>query len=173
MKETIRAQIERLRAMNAAGVQARYRELFGREPTSTACDHVIRRIAWKIQALADGDLSEKAILRASEIAPRAELKGQVRFKIARVTTEAEGGRGQPIDPRLPAPGTMLSRVYRGRTIAVKVLTDGFECGGQKYSSLSAAARAVTGTRWNGLVFFGVAKRGQAAKVQKGQFGRAA
>jgi hypothetical protein len=50
--------------------------------------------------------------------------------------------------------------YRGRTIEVKVLVDGFECDGVRYKSLSAVARAATGTRWNGLVSIGLAKRSE-------------
>jgi len=64
------------------------------------------------------------------------------------------------DRRLPMPGTVLTREYRGRTIAVTVLDEGFECEGKVYRSLSAVARAVTGTRWNGLLFFGLAGKGE-------------
>ena len=63
---------------------------------------------------------------------------------------------RPADPALP-PGALLTRVYKGRTIQVQVLADGFECGGQVHRSLSAAAQAITGARWNGRLFFGVAK----------------
>jgi hypothetical protein len=52
-------------------------------------------------------------------------------------------------------GTVLVRQYRGRDIEVRVLTDGFEWEGQVFKSLSAVAKAVTGTQWNGRVFFGV------------------
>ena len=56
------------------------------------------------------------------------------------------------------PGSTLTRVYQGRTLTVKVLGDGFEFENEHYSSLSAVARAATGTRWNGLLFFGVVER---------------
>ena len=62
------------------------------------------------------------------------------------------------DPRHPSPGTILSRQYHGREIRVVVLDDGFEHDGQHYGSLSALARAVTGARWNGRLFFGLTKR---------------
>src|SRR5713101_160231 len=70
---------------------------------------------------------------------------------------------KPIQPdlRRPRPGSVLSRTFRGQTIEVKVLEDGFEYQGQRYGSLSAVARAATGTRWNGLVFFGLGKREMA------------
>jgi hypothetical protein len=57
------------------------------------------------------------------------------------------------DARLPAPGSELRRQYRGRTVIVKVLIGGFEYDNRHYTSLSAVARAATGTRWNGWAFF--------------------
>jgi Protein of unknown function (DUF2924) len=62
------------------------------------------------------------------------------------------------DRRLPVAGTVLRRAYRERAVEVKVLAEGFEYEGQRYESLSAVARAITGTRWNGLLFFGLTKR---------------
>src|SRR5438034_806350 len=61
------------------------------------------------------------------------------------------------DPRLPSPGTVLTRPYRGRTIAVTVLESGFEYEGRRFDSLTAVAKAVTGSHWNGLEFFGLTK----------------
>lgn len=58
-----------------------------------------------------------------------------------------------LDPRLPPPGTYLEREYKGRRVIVKVLVDGFECDGEIYRSLSAIAQEVTGTKWNGFLFF--------------------
>jgi len=59
---------------------------------------------------------------------------------------------------LPKPGTLLSRRYAGREVVVKVLSEGFEYQTRNYRSLSAIARDVTGTRWNGLLFFGLTER---------------
>ena len=58
-------------------------------------------------------------------------------------------------------GSVLRRRYRERTVEVKVLAEGFEYEGHRYESLSAVARAITGTRWNGLLFFGLSKRRKA------------
>jgi hypothetical protein len=60
--------------------------------------------------------------------------------------------------RLPVAGTILTRSYENRRIAVTVPPDGFEYQSRRYRSLSAIAREVTGTRWNGLVFFGLKER---------------
>jgi Protein of unknown function (DUF2924) len=71
-------------------------------------------------------------------------------------------RGPVRDPRRPGVGTILQRRYQDRTIAVKILADGFEYDGKTYDSLSSIASSVTGTRWNGFSFFGLNK-----KVQRG------
>jgi hypothetical protein len=55
------------------------------------------------------------------------------------------------------PGSVLVKKYKGRTIIVNVLNAGFECGGQRFSSLTAIAKEITGTKWNGFAFFGLAK----------------
>jgi hypothetical protein len=62
------------------------------------------------------------------------------------------------DPRLPRPGTVLTRPYKGRTLAITVLEDGFEFDGRKYTSLTAIAKVVTGSHWNGMHFFGLRRR---------------
>jgi hypothetical protein len=72
-----------------------------------------------------------------------------------------GPAGPPKDYRLPGPGTLLTRRLGDRQIVVKVLADGFEYKARRYRSLSAIAREVTGTRWNGLLFFGLAERRDA------------
>jgi hypothetical protein len=66
------------------------------------------------------------------------------------------------DPRLPCPGTYLQRLYKGRTIQVLVQTDGFVYDGQLFASLSAVAKAVTGSHCNGFWFFGLTRRGGAS-----------
>ena len=65
------------------------------------------------------------------------------------------------DTRLPASGSLLTRRLHDRQIVVKVLAEGFEFESRHYRSLSAIAREVTGTRWNGLLFFGLAERRDA------------
>ncbi len=61
------------------------------------------------------------------------------------------------DPRVPMPGSVIVKAYRGRTILVRVLAAGFERDGRRFASLSAVAKDITGTKWNGLAFFGLAK----------------
>ena len=63
------------------------------------------------------------------------------------------------DPRLPPPGSVLARKYRGQTLQVRVLADGFEFEGAVYPSLSATAKAITGSHCNGFLFFRLAGKG--------------
>jgi Protein of unknown function (DUF2924) len=61
------------------------------------------------------------------------------------------------DSRVPMPGSVIVKEYHGRTILVRVLGEGFDYDGQRFSSLSAIAKSITGTKWNGMLFFGLDK----------------
>lgn len=73
---------------------------------------------------------------------------------------------KPRDPRLPEPGEVLVKKHKGVEHEVRVLDDGFEYQGERYSSLSKIARAITGTTWNGYLFFGLTRRKPAAKATR-------
>jgi DUF2924 family protein len=152
-------EIERLQQMRVPELQAKYRDVFGQECRSQHKQHLVRRIAWRLQALKYGDLSERARQRALAIANDADLRTQVPAS----WIQGERTDIKRKDRRLPITGTILSRRYRGKTVTVKVLKNGFEYAGQHYRSLSAIAREATGTRWNGLLFFGLATRGKGRK----------
>jgi hypothetical protein len=68
--------------------------------------------------------------------------------------------------RLPLPGTLLTRKWKGRTLLVEVLATGFRYENRHYSSLSAIAVAITGTRWNGLAFFGLTRTGDGERKER-------
>ena len=156
MEQAITDEMERLRRMPVQQLRARYREVYGESTSSSHRQHLVRRIAWRLQVLAQGDLSERAERRARELANDADLKTQVPRAWARDAGVSTARRRR--DRRLPVAGTILRRPYRERTVEVKVLAEGFEYAGQRYDSLSAVARAITGTRWNGLLFFGLTGR---------------
>src|SRR5213592_3850314 len=158
MQEEIGAGLDRLRDLPIKELRAKYCEVFGAPPKTTNKYHLVRRIAWQLQVAVAGDLPERALARAAEIADDGVLDG------ARQAVPKR--KRKRFDWRLPAPGTELSRVYRDRRILVQVVAGGFEYEGQRYRSLSAVARQVTGTRWNGLVFFGLAKRGETLRGKR-------
>ena len=166
MDRAVIAEIERLAKLSVAELKIHYTQVFGEAPQSTNKDFLFRRMAWRLQANAEGDLSDRARRRALEIADDADLRsgGLVAFHAQPGTNIVPViiDRSQPQrDWRLPEPGTLLTRRMTDRQIVVKVLNDGFEYESRRYRSLSAIAREVTGTRWNGLLFFGLAERRHA------------
>jgi hypothetical protein len=154
----IRQQLEELKRMTVGQLRQKHIEVFGEESRSNHKQFLIRRIAWRIQALAEGGLSERARRRAMEIANDADLRIRApkgAFKDRSAARDLTVGRKVPseVDPRLPVPGTLLVRRYKDRDVIVKVRSDGLEFEGKIYRSLSAIARTVTGTKWNGYIFF--------------------
>jgi hypothetical protein len=158
----VRAEVEALARMTPAQLRARHLELFG-EPTRTGNrQYLVKRLAWRVQSLAEGGLSDRAKRRAEELARDADLRTTLPKP-----PKAATGEGPTVTvrlpvkaadtghDRLPGPGTVLTRTYRGTRVTVTVLKDGFEHEGERYRSLSAVARKVTGTQWNGHVFFGL------------------
>jgi len=162
MDTAVLMEIENLRRASLAGLREKFREVFQEETQSRHREHLFRRIAWRLQALAEGDLSERARGRASQLAQDADLRmiaprDFFTMNGERVQTTPSGRSQRQTDSRLPLPGVVLSRKWKGRTILVEVLTKGFRYENRHYSSLSAIAVAVTGTRWNGLAFFGLTR----------------
>ncbi len=148
---TIREQIEDLREMKVFQLVERYREVWGKEPRCKNKTHLWRRIAWKIQEQKLGGLSKVAKRRLDELIAEIELP-------ANNTRTASGVLRKPRRPDDPAPGTVLVRKWRGQEIRVLVRDDGYECNGELFRSLTAVARAITGSRWNGRLYFGLTKR---------------
>ena len=164
MENGVVQAIEKLRKLSVPALQKRYRDVIGEPLRSSNKLYLFRRIAWKLQAQSLGDLSERARRRAVGLASDADVP-------SRQHIQAQPGTGRPVSPlgssrsqrdwRLPPPGTLLARRFQGRDVLVKILEDGFEYQKQHFRSLSAIAREVTGTRWNGLLFFGLAERRDA------------
>ena len=171
MDNAVLMEIESLRRASMAALRGKYREVFQEETRSRHREHLFRRIAWRLQALAEGDLSQRARNRAREIARDADLRliappdfFAVSGESVTTTTGDRNRRQQ--DSRLPLPGTLLTRKWKGHTLLVEVLKDGFRYESQHYSSLSAIATAVTRTRWNGLAFFGLTRPAGAERKER-------
>jgi len=160
----IEAEIAALDRMSTGGLAERYAELHGQPCRTRHKAYLIRKVAWRIQANAEGDLSERARKRAAELADDAEVRVMAPKTMicppqvgesATVTRPAPAGDDNPTDPRLPAPGSAIVRQYKGHTIRAVVLEDGkgFECDGERYPTLSALAKKITGSHMNGFRFF--------------------
>ena len=157
MTAALAMEIESLRKLKTKALKTRYRELFGEESRSSNRAHLFRRIAWRLQAKAEGDLSERARKRAAELANDADLRLRAPRRFWRADGSVELEPCPARDPRLPPVGAVLKRVYGEHMIEVAVLATGFEYQGKQYGSLSLIAQRVTGTRWNGFHFFGLRK----------------
>lgn len=161
MQAELKRELAALDEMTVDALREKHRRVFGEENRSRHREYLRKRIAWRLQALAEGGLSERARRRALEIADDADLRIRMPAMpepppAAPERTEVHAfheGR----DSRLPLPGTTLTRAYRGATIRVTVLEDGFEYERKRYRSLSAVAKTVTGSHWNGMQFFGLGK----------------
>ena len=140
-------EIDGLRYQTVGQLRVKYLEVFKQESRSNNQKFLVRRIAWRMQANAEGGLSERARERAVLVAEDADLR--IRAPQSFVKEMAQGNR----DPRLPAVGTCLIREFQGRNVSVEVLEKGFRYQEQVYRSLSAVARHVSGVQWNGFAFF--------------------
>jgi hypothetical protein len=156
MDPNVGKEVAGLRRLTVPELRARYAEVFG-EPTLTKNrGWLVKRLAWRLQALAEGDLSERARQRAAELARDADLRlNPPRANGAAAPEERTATKAVRFqsDTRLPPPGTVITAPYKGQTLHVKVLPAGFEYEGQVYGSLSAVAKAVTGSHCNGYLFF--------------------
>jgi hypothetical protein len=157
--ERVGMQIESLRNLTTTELRARYGDVFGEAAVSFNRAYLFHRIAWRLQAEAEGDLNERARRRASELANDSDLRLRAPRSFWR--DMERNGDAPDRDPRLPPVGTELERVYHGQIIRVTVLASGFEYHGKQYGSLSAIAHRVTGTRWNGFHFFGLKQEWKA------------
>jgi Protein of unknown function (DUF2924) len=161
MTVNVGKELAALQRLKVKELKARYAEVFGEATNAANRAWLVKRIAWRLQALAEGDLSERARRRAAELANDADLRlSPPKVKAAPAAgTLPEGARtvtgtlADKADGRLPLPGTILTREYKGAIVQVQVLPKGFEFEGEVYKSLSAVAKAITAQHINGFAFF--------------------
>lgn len=147
--EPILARLAALKAMSVKELKAEWQTLFDAPAPNNSRTFLENRLAYRIQELTHGGPDK-----------------QTRRLLDLLADEVEGTltrKAQIADPRNPVVGTKLIREWDGVAHTVTVLKDGFEWDGKRYKSLSAVARSITGTRWNGYRFFGLRerKRGEA------------
>jgi len=151
--------LDRLGRMQPQELQRLYQRLFESAVPSGNSELARRRIAWHVQAEREGRVPESARKHALAIAKEASLRIQLRR--GRVDSAANKatvtGMVSGHDSRLPMAGSIIVKEHRGKTLVVHVLDRGFEYDGRRFASLSAIASDITGTKWNGFLFFGLAK----------------
>ena len=131
--ERITQEVRALEVLDLHGLRDEWRKRYGDPPKMRSTELLARLLAWRIQADAFGGLDAATIrmLKSDALtAPKPILE----------------------------PGTRVSREWQGRRHEVDVLATGFRYNGAEYRSLSQVARVITGTRWNGLLFFGLKNR---------------
>ena len=137
MTRSLAAQVAALPNLTTPELIDRYEALHGHPAPIRRRDWLIKRVAWQTQAAVLGGLPDEAQAKLTRSSPVAAIR----------------------TPGTLTPGTAITKDYKGRTVRVTVLDDGFECGGVTYPSLTAVARAVTGSRSiNGKLFFGLSTR---------------
>ncbi len=150
MKSSVLAQLAELERLSHVSLKRRWRDLFGNEPPAYGRQFLRRRLAYRIQERAFGGLSENARTQMEALVPSVESQ----------ENQSAPSRAKPgkTKPGLAPPGTRLIREFRDKRYEVVVGEKGFEFEGRRYRSLSAIAREITGTQWNGPAFFGLREK---------------
>lgn len=141
MKDTVLSQLAALKGAPAPALRAKWRELFDTEPPAYNRRFLESRLAYRIQELAYGGLSRETLERLRAMAKQY------------ASQDTAGRKTRPA--YRPITGTRLIREWQGVEHCVTVRAEDFEYLGRPYKSLSSVARAITGTKWNGWVFFGL------------------
>jgi len=158
---SIMSEIQALQRMSVAQLRVEWERLYGEPTRSRNRTYLWRRLAWRVQELQMGGLRDETRQRMFDLAPATFVRSQIPAGFQPRSNGASASSGAVVtrrDPRLPSPGSTIVREYRGQTLRLKVIDDGFELDGVHYDSLSEAARVVTGQRWNGPLFWGLRER---------------
>ncbi|TKB07875.1 DUF2924 domain-containing protein [Desulforhopalus sp. IMCC35007] len=145
-RNSVLRQMALLQSMSLEQLREKWLDLYGEEPPHYKKQFLIKRLAYRIQELFYGGLSEQANVHLQQAAKEDPVATVNR----RIPEERKSNEAI-------LPGTRLVRVWNDRRYEVIVLADGYEFEGRTFRSLSAVAREITGTRWNGKVFFGLKK----------------
>ncbi len=158
MDTSMLGRINALRQMTVGELRIEWQKLYNEPTRSRNKDYLYRRLAWRIQELRYGGLSAHAQSRINELAPAGFTRARTPQPPQDAPERVEMARTLQRDPRLPSPGTIVVKTYKGRELRLVVHEDHFELDGQSFRSLSEAARHVTGARWNGWLFWGLKQR---------------
>jgi Protein of unknown function (DUF2924) len=164
----VAADLAALQQMTSADLAGKYVALFGAAPRSRNKDFLRKRLAWRIQELAEGGLSERALARIEELGPAALASWRRPARAGAAASPRAPFDMAARDPRLPAIGSVLTRIHGTTEHTVTVLDGCFEYRGERYRSLSKIARVITGTPWNGYLFFFGRANGTKARAGAGR-----
>jgi hypothetical protein len=162
MATSMLAELQRIQGLPVSELQTEWTRLYDGEPCrSRNRQFLVRRLCWRAQELRLGGLSHDARARLLELTPDRFTRRSIpsSFDPAIVVTPRPKPVAANREDRLPAAGSVIIRRWRDRDLRLLVREDGgFELDGKVYGSLSEAARAATGSRWNGWLFWGVKPR---------------
>ena len=149
-KESVISRIMALKNLSTKELQLKYEELFqGQKSPTNNRIYLWKRIAFKIQEVEYGGLADEAKTRLQELTQEFDPINHVKKPADAPTSKKKHGR----DHRLPIPGTVLVKEYKGTQCEVKVLEKSFELKNKTYRSLTSIAKEITGAHWNGFLFF--------------------
>jgi len=156
MEETKLTEIMELKDKSLLELKAIYKEVYGAEtaPSSNKV-YLWRKIAYKLQEVEHGGISAQAQSKIEEFIQKYD---PVNNKALRPGDDSDDkGKKSKLsrDKRLPIPGTIITKEYKGASLEVKILERGFEYNNKLYRSLTAIAKEVTSAHWNGYLFFGL------------------
>jgi hypothetical protein len=154
MAETNLTQIMELKEKSLGELKANYEELFpGQKAPSNNKVFLWRKIAYRIQELEHGNVSTETQSKIQQLIQQFDPINNKALRPDDATENRPKMSGLSRDKRLPIPGTVIIKEYKGIKLEVKVLESGFEYHNKSYKSLTAIAKEVTGAHWNGYLFF--------------------
>lgn len=146
--DPVLARLASIKAATIGELKKQWRDLFGSEPPPFNRRYLESRLTYRVQELAYGGLKPDTVKRLEDLGEQLD-GGNIGLRSVRADLK-------------PIAGTRLIREWQGVEHTVTVTLNGFEWQGRPYQSLSAIARAITGSRWNGWVFFGLKHKRRAA-----------
>lgn len=151
MKETLTSKIMAMQDASLADLQHKYEEVFGQKTASTSKTQLWRKISYRLQEVAYGGLPEEARSRIQELIKEHD---PINNKLVRPEETAQDKKN-PLkrDRRLPIPGTIITKIYKGTKIEIKVMDKSFEYNNKVYKTLTQLTQEITGCHWNGYAFF--------------------
>jgi len=154
MQDDVLSQILALKEIKIDELLVKYSQVFdGEKPGVNNAEYLRKKIAYRIQELAHGRLSNASKTRLEQL---ITVYDPINNRLLRkVKNSNDSNIKTNRDRRLPIPGTIITKIYKGNPIKVKILEKGFEYEDKYYKSLSHVANVITGDHWNGYLFFGL------------------